>query len=195
MLCLYTVINGVAKNILYKTKVKWGFFPALYLFPFPPPLYLCSALSETFSGMGHTSYEALSVRSWFRCILQMYIDQPTGTLTRTDAERTVGKCSRFPSVWIAVTILYSKNGIYFQLITKCIFVCISLLLPNYKMYFFTWLVLFLDVLPVLYMTNLSQTKIKELFPWKQRTKTCSQGDKLFFPPWRTALKNVKIWSK
>ncbi|CAM5131976.1 unnamed protein product [Natator depressus] len=50
-----------------------------------------SALSETLSGMGHTSYEALSVRSWFRCILQMYIDQPTGTLTRTDAERTVGK--------------------------------------------------------------------------------------------------------
>nr|XP_048700911.1 protein MMS22-like isoform X2 [Caretta caretta] len=50
-----------------------------------------SALSEAFSGMGHTSYEALSVRSWFRCILQMYIDQPSGTLTRTDAERTVGK--------------------------------------------------------------------------------------------------------
>ncbi|KAM9156265.1 protein MMS22-like isoform 2-T2 [Pangshura tecta] len=50
-----------------------------------------STLSEAFSGMGHTSYEALSVRSWFRCILQMYIDQPTGTLTRTDAERTVGK--------------------------------------------------------------------------------------------------------
>ncbi|TFK14379.1 clathrin heavy chain 1-like [Platysternon megacephalum] len=50
-----------------------------------------STLSEAFSGMGHTSYEALSVRSWFRCILQMYIDQPTGILTRTDAERTVGK--------------------------------------------------------------------------------------------------------
>nr|XP_025038081.1 protein MMS22-like isoform X2 [Pelodiscus sinensis] len=47
-----------------------------------------SALSEAFCGMGHTSYEALSVRSWFRCILQMYIDQPTDTLTRTDAERT-----------------------------------------------------------------------------------------------------------
>uniref|UniRef100_A0A452IL70 Protein MMS22-like n=1 Tax=Gopherus agassizii TaxID=38772 RepID=A0A452IL70_9SAUR len=50
-----------------------------------------STLSEAFSGMGHTSYEALSVRSWFRCILQMYIDQPVGTLSRMDAERTVGK--------------------------------------------------------------------------------------------------------
>ncbi|XP_010077628.1 PREDICTED: protein MMS22-like, partial [Pterocles gutturalis] len=41
--------------------------------------------------MGYTSYEALTVRSWFRCILQMFIDQPTGMLTKTDAERTVGK--------------------------------------------------------------------------------------------------------
>ncbi|XP_074846957.1 protein MMS22-like [Carettochelys insculpta] len=54
-------------------------------------LILNSTLSETLCGMGPTSYEALSVRSWFRCILQMYIDQPTGTLTRTDAERTVSK--------------------------------------------------------------------------------------------------------
>uniref|UniRef100_A0A663EH66 Protein MMS22-like n=1 Tax=Aquila chrysaetos chrysaetos TaxID=223781 RepID=A0A663EH66_AQUCH len=50
-----------------------------------------SALCEAFSSMGYTSYEALTVRSWFRCILQMFIDQPSGTLAKTDAERTVGK--------------------------------------------------------------------------------------------------------
>ncbi|KAM6280262.1 protein MMS22-like isoform 2-T2 [Porphyrio hochstetteri] len=50
-----------------------------------------SALCEAFSGMGYTSYEALTVRSWFRCILQMFIDQPPGILAKTDAERTVAK--------------------------------------------------------------------------------------------------------
>ncbi|KFR17631.1 Protein MMS22-like, partial [Opisthocomus hoazin] len=50
-----------------------------------------SALCEAFSSMGYTSYEALTVRSWFRCVLQMFIDQPSGTLAKTDAERTVGK--------------------------------------------------------------------------------------------------------
>ncbi|NWX17763.1 MMS22 protein, partial [Aegotheles bennettii] len=50
-----------------------------------------SALCEAFSSMGYTSYEALTVRSWFRCILQMFIDQPSAMLAKTDAERTVGK--------------------------------------------------------------------------------------------------------
>ncbi|NWH73453.1 MMS22 protein, partial [Piaya cayana] len=50
-----------------------------------------STLCEAFSSMGYVSYEALTVRSWFRCILQMFIDQPSGTLAKTDAERTVGK--------------------------------------------------------------------------------------------------------
>nr|XP_047922518.1 protein MMS22-like isoform X2 [Anser cygnoides] len=50
-----------------------------------------SELCEAFSKMGYTSYEALTVRSWFRCVLQMFIDQPTGMLAKTDAERTVGK--------------------------------------------------------------------------------------------------------
>ncbi|NXA35546.1 MMS22 protein, partial [Eudromia elegans] len=50
-----------------------------------------SELYEAFSTMGYTSYEALTVRSWFRCVLQMFIDQPTGALAKTDAERTVGK--------------------------------------------------------------------------------------------------------
>ncbi|XP_027550523.1 protein MMS22-like isoform X1 [Neopelma chrysocephalum] len=50
-----------------------------------------SSLCEAFSSMGYTSYEALTVRSWFRCVLQMFIDQPSGVLAKTDAERTVGK--------------------------------------------------------------------------------------------------------
>ncbi|XP_025067349.1 protein MMS22-like isoform X1 [Alligator sinensis] len=50
-----------------------------------------SSLSEAFSGVSHTPYEALIVRSWFRCILQMFIDQPSGALARTDGEQTVGK--------------------------------------------------------------------------------------------------------
>ncbi|NXS52728.1 MMS22 protein, partial [Brachypteracias leptosomus] len=50
-----------------------------------------SELREAFSSMGYTPYEALTVRSWFRCILQMFIDQPSGVLAKTDAERTVGK--------------------------------------------------------------------------------------------------------
>ncbi|NXX75480.1 MMS22 protein, partial [Urocolius indicus] len=50
-----------------------------------------SALCEAFSSMGYPSYEALTVRSWFRCILQMFVDQPSGTLAKTDAEGTVGK--------------------------------------------------------------------------------------------------------
>ncbi|XP_068867204.1 protein MMS22-like isoform X2 [Aphelocoma coerulescens] len=50
-----------------------------------------SSLCEAFSSMGYTSYEALTVRSWFRCVLQMFLDQPSGALAKTDAERTVGK--------------------------------------------------------------------------------------------------------
>ncbi|XP_052541260.1 protein MMS22-like [Tympanuchus pallidicinctus] len=50
-----------------------------------------SELCEAFSTMGYTSYEALTVRSWFRCVLQMFIDQPSASLAKTDAERTVGK--------------------------------------------------------------------------------------------------------
>ncbi|XP_053830425.1 protein MMS22-like isoform X1 [Vidua macroura] len=50
-----------------------------------------SSLCEAFSSMGYTSYEALTVRSWLRCVLQMFLDQPSGALAKTDAERTVGK--------------------------------------------------------------------------------------------------------
>uniref|UniRef100_A0A8D0DNI8 Protein MMS22-like n=1 Tax=Salvator merianae TaxID=96440 RepID=A0A8D0DNI8_SALMN len=47
-----------------------------------------SALSETLTSMGHTSFQALLVQSWFRCILQIFIYQPPDTLVRTDAEQT-----------------------------------------------------------------------------------------------------------
>ncbi|NWU92656.1 MMS22 protein, partial [Upupa epops] len=50
-----------------------------------------SVLYDAFSSMGYTSYQALMVRSWFRCILQMFVDQPSGTVARTDAERAAGK--------------------------------------------------------------------------------------------------------
>ncbi|XP_062980932.1 protein MMS22-like [Elgaria multicarinata webbii] len=50
-----------------------------------------SALSETLTGMGQASYQALLVQSWFRCVLQMFINQPPETLVRTDAEQTADK--------------------------------------------------------------------------------------------------------
>jgi len=91
----------------------------LALFTFFFLFYLRSALCEAFSSMGYTSYEALTVRSWFRCVLQMFIDQPSGTLAKTDAERTVGKCSHFPNVCSNGSIL--QNWQTFS--------------ANYKMYF------------------------------------------------------------
>uniref|UniRef100_A0A670II59 Protein MMS22-like n=1 Tax=Podarcis muralis TaxID=64176 RepID=A0A670II59_PODMU len=50
-----------------------------------------SELSEALTRMGHMSYQPLLVQSWFRCVLQMFIDQPSDTLIRTDAERTADK--------------------------------------------------------------------------------------------------------
>ncbi|XP_044305201.1 protein MMS22-like [Varanus komodoensis] len=46
-----------------------------------------SVLSETLTGMGHTSYQALLVQSWFRCILQMFIYQPADTLDKIYMEQ------------------------------------------------------------------------------------------------------------
>uniref|UniRef100_A0A6I8S937 Protein MMS22-like n=1 Tax=Xenopus tropicalis TaxID=8364 RepID=A0A6I8S937_XENTR len=34
---------------------------------------------DAFSGIGYSSFQALSVRTWIRCVLQIYIDQPGGT--------------------------------------------------------------------------------------------------------------------
>nr|XP_033791664.1 protein MMS22-like [Geotrypetes seraphini]XP_033791665.1 protein MMS22-like [Geotrypetes seraphini] len=50
-----------------------------------------SELSETLSGPGYVSYQALSVRSWFRCVLQIYVDQPAEIFARTESERSMGK--------------------------------------------------------------------------------------------------------
>ncbi|XP_015673226.1 protein MMS22-like [Protobothrops mucrosquamatus] len=50
-----------------------------------------SALAEALTGMGHSSYQSLFVQSWFRCILQMFINQPPETLIRTDADQTTNK--------------------------------------------------------------------------------------------------------
>lgn len=51
-----------------------------------------SALCEAFSSMGYPSFEALTVRSWFRCVLQMFLDQPSRVLARAAAEPSVGEC-------------------------------------------------------------------------------------------------------
>ncbi|XP_030054263.1 protein MMS22-like [Microcaecilia unicolor] len=50
-----------------------------------------SELSETLSGPGYASYQALSVRSWFRCVLQIFVDRPAEIFARTESEKSVGK--------------------------------------------------------------------------------------------------------
>ncbi|XP_063773088.1 protein MMS22-like isoform X2 [Pseudophryne corroboree] len=39
-----------------------------------------SSLTDSFIGIGYSSYQALSIRAWIRCVLQMYIDQPVGAI-------------------------------------------------------------------------------------------------------------------
>uniref|UniRef100_A0A6I8NWR1 Protein MMS22-like n=1 Tax=Ornithorhynchus anatinus TaxID=9258 RepID=A0A6I8NWR1_ORNAN len=48
-------------------------------------------LTEEFSHSGCSSFQASSVRSWFRCVLQMYCSKPPALLDNMDAELTVGK--------------------------------------------------------------------------------------------------------
>lgn len=119
-----TLFLIVSVHCFYMSTAKWDALPPfcillLDLFTFFFLFHLCSALCEAFSSMGYTSYEALTVRSWFRCVLQMFIDQRTGMLAKTDAERTVGKCSHFPNVCSNDSIL--QNWQTFS--------------ANYKMYF------------------------------------------------------------
>ncbi|XP_056422127.1 protein MMS22-like isoform X2 [Hyla sarda] len=45
-----------------------------------------SALTEALNGIGYFTYQALSIRSWIRCVLQMYIDLPVGTIIKTGNE-------------------------------------------------------------------------------------------------------------
>ncbi|XP_075058913.1 protein MMS22-like isoform X2 [Mixophyes fleayi] len=47
-----------------------------------------SSLTEAFNGIGYSSYQALSIRAWIRCVLQMYIDQPVSAIIRTETEPT-----------------------------------------------------------------------------------------------------------
>ncbi|KAM4772027.1 protein MMS22-like [Rhinophrynus dorsalis] len=44
-------------------------------------------LTEALSSAGYSSYQALSLRAWIRCVLQMFIDQPVGAVMRTDSEQ------------------------------------------------------------------------------------------------------------
>ena len=61
------------------------------------------------------------------------------------------------------------------------------------MCFFTLLVLFIDSLPALHMTNLSQTKIKELVSLEAKNKKLAPKEtSYFFSHGETALKKVKI---
>ncbi|KAJ6660220.1 hypothetical protein lerEdw1_017920 [Lerista edwardsae] len=50
-----------------------------------------SALSEILISAGHPSYQALLIRSWLRCVLQMFVYHPPDTLVVTDVERAAGK--------------------------------------------------------------------------------------------------------
>ncbi|XP_072264772.1 protein MMS22-like isoform X2 [Pyxicephalus adspersus] len=45
-------------------------------------------LTEALDGIGNAAYQALTIRTWFRCVLQMYVDQPVGVNVRTDTEQT-----------------------------------------------------------------------------------------------------------
>ncbi|KAG8444746.1 hypothetical protein GDO86_009787 [Hymenochirus boettgeri] len=43
-----------------------------------------SEILSAFAGIGNSAYQALSIRTWIRCVLQIYIDKPSGTILRTD---------------------------------------------------------------------------------------------------------------
>ncbi|KAG8582277.1 hypothetical protein GDO81_007986 [Engystomops pustulosus] len=45
-----------------------------------------SVLTDSFNGIGYSSYQALSIRAWIRCVLQMYIDQPVSAINKTANE-------------------------------------------------------------------------------------------------------------
>ncbi|XP_066464297.1 protein MMS22-like isoform X2 [Eleutherodactylus coqui] len=45
-----------------------------------------SALTEVLNGIGYSSHQALSIRAWIRCVLQMYIDLPVGAIIKTGTE-------------------------------------------------------------------------------------------------------------
>jgi hypothetical protein len=53
-----------------------------------------STLCEVFSRSGYVSFQSLTVRSWIRCVLQMYvknISEPGDLFSDTNPEQAVGK--------------------------------------------------------------------------------------------------------
>ncbi|PIN99539.1 hypothetical protein AB205_0182080, partial [Aquarana catesbeiana] len=46
-------------------------------------------LTEALKGIGNAAYQALSIRTWSRCVLQMYVDQPVSGTIRTDTEQAL----------------------------------------------------------------------------------------------------------
>ncbi|XP_068087310.1 protein MMS22-like isoform X2 [Hyperolius riggenbachi] len=47
-----------------------------------------SVLTDALNGIGHSAYQALSIRAWIRCVLQIYVDQPVGVTVRAETEST-----------------------------------------------------------------------------------------------------------
>lgn len=61
---------------------------------------LCEALSHS----GCVSFQALTVRSWIRCILQMYVKNlsvPDDVFVDLSPEQAVGKYCRYFAFWMA----------------------------------------------------------------------------------------------
>nr|XP_014345731.1 PREDICTED: protein MMS22-like [Latimeria chalumnae] len=61
-------------------------------------LILRSALIEALSSIGCTSYQALSVRSWFRCVLQLHVNQPVVSIENNSPACTFGKTQSFSNM-------------------------------------------------------------------------------------------------
>lgn len=60
---------------------------------------LCEALSHS----GSVSFQTLTIRSWIRCILQMYLKnlyEPDDLLIDMNPEQAVGKYCRHFAFWI-----------------------------------------------------------------------------------------------
>ncbi|KAM4694938.1 protein MMS22-like isoform 2-T2 [Discoglossus pictus] len=74
-------------------------------------------LTEALSSTGYSSYQALSIRAWLRCVLQIYIDQPVGAVIKSDSEKTtllmehLGELTRLVFKFPEVENILSKGKI------------------------------------------------------------------------------------
>lgn len=84
---------------------EWLFYLSVFIYWLS---FLYSALAEALTGVGHSSYQSLFVQSWFRCILQTFINQPPETLIRTDAEQTTSMC-------IGLYVISSNRNLVFSI--------------------------------------------------------------------------------